>query len=52
MNFLSKKVCYVSYTRRCYFVREKAHKYVDLDINDEELHSNGIGDRISIQKVD
>ena len=32
--------------------RESSHKYVDLDIDDEELYSNGIGNRISIQKID
>ena len=31
---------------------ESSYKQVDIDINDEELYSNGIGDRISIQKLD
>ena len=29
-----------------------SYKYVDRDINDEELYSNGIADRISIPKID
>ena len=29
---------------------ESSYKYVDLDIKDDELYSNGIGDRIPIQK--
>ena len=31
---------------------ESSYKYVDVDINDEELYSNGFGDRITIQKID
>ena len=31
---------------------ESSYKYVDRDINDEELYSNGIADRISIPKID
>ena len=31
---------------------EELYKYVDLDINDDELYSNGIGDKINIQKTD
>ena len=30
---------------------EKLDKYVDLDINDDKLYSNGIRDRINIQKT-
>ena len=30
---------------------EELYKYVDLDINDDELYSNGNGDRINIQKT-
>ena len=53
LNFLSKNVSYVSYTRdvRVLFCKgESSYKYVDLDIKDDELYSNGIGDRITIQK--
>ena len=32
--------------------RESSYKYIDLDIDDEELYSNGIDNRISIQKID
>ena len=31
---------------------EESYKYVDLDINDDGLYSNGISDRINIQKTD
>ena len=31
---------------------EESYKYVDLDINDDELYSNGVRDRINIQKTD
>ena len=55
MKFSMKKVSYVSYSRRCSFLFCKggsSYKYVHPDINDEELYSNGIADRISIQKID
>ena len=32
--------------------REESYKYVDLDINDDKLYSNGISGRINIQKTD
>ena len=31
---------------------EELYKHVDLNISDDELYSNGIGDRIDIQKTD
>ena len=55
LNFLSKKLAMSAIAEDVPFLLckgESSYKYIDLDINDEELYSNRIGDRIRIQKID